>query len=182
MEIKFKLAETPQPQKRPPQFENKPSSLAFVHVNNPAQAKDKTTQRKVRRHVMKDIGRSRRLGSIQVETTTTPKSNSVSIPAYWGDVKVCVNFRRLFWAMDMVSEGLLSIAVIDPSCKLRKRLADGLGEHQTLVEIEQYTESVSLVRKAIVPENQACQNAVIGTVICLAIFDVSSQYPELACH
>ncbi|WZH47024.1 uncharacterized protein QYS62_008157 [Fusarium acuminatum] len=171
MEIRFKLAETHQPQKRP-QFENKPSSLAFVHVNNPAQAKDKTTQRKVRRHVMKDIGRSRRLGAIQLETTATPKNNSVSIPVYWGDVKVCVNFRRLFWAMDMVSEGLLSIAVIDPSRKLQKRLAEGLGDLQTFDEIEQYTESVSLVRKAIRPESQACQNAVIGTVICLAVFDM----------
>ncbi|KAH6954298.1 hypothetical protein DER45DRAFT_540439 [Fusarium avenaceum] len=171
MEIRFKVAKTPQPQKRP-QFENNPSSLAFVHVNNPAQAKDKTTQRKVRRHVMKDIGRSRRLGSIQVETTATPKNNSISIPAYWGDVKVCVNFRKLFWAMDMVSEGLLSIAVIDPSCKLRKRLAEGLGDLQTVDEIEQYTESVSLVRKAITPESQACENAIIGTVICLAVFDM----------
>jgi hypothetical protein len=181
MEIRFKLAETPQPQKRP-QFENKPSSLAFVHVNNPAQAKDKTTQRKVRRHVMKDIGRSRRLGAIQLETTATPKNNSVSIPVYWGDVKVCVNFRRLFWAMDMVSEGLLSIAVIDPSRKLQKRLAEGLGDLQTFDEIEQYTESVSLVRKAIRPESQACQNAVIGTVICLAVFDVSSRCRELVSY
>ncbi|SPJ89711.1 uncharacterized protein FTOL_13072 [Fusarium torulosum] len=182
MEIRFKLAETPLPQKRPPQFENNPSSLAFVHVNNPAQAKDKTTQRKVRRHVMKDIGRSRRLGSIQTATTTTPKSNSVSIPAYWGDVKVCVNFRQLFWAMDMVSEGLLSIAVVDPSCKLRKRLAESLGDPQTFDEIEQYTESVSLVRKAITPESQASQNAIIGTVICLAVFDVSSRYYVLVIY
>jgi hypothetical protein len=181
MEIRFKLAETPQPQKRP-KFENKPSSLAFVHVSNPAQAKDKTTQRKVRRHVMKDIGRSRRLGSIQTATTTTPRNNSVSVPAYWGDVKVCVNFRRLFWAMDMVSEGLLSIAVIDPSHKLRKRLAESLGDLQTFDEIEQYTESVSLVRKAIIPESQACQNAIIGTVICLAVFDVSSRCHMLATY
>jgi hypothetical protein len=84
--------------------------------------------------------------------------------------------------MDMVSEGLLSIAVIDPSRKLQNRLAEGLGGLQSFDEIEQYTESVSLVRKAITPESQACQNAVIGTVICLAVFDVSSRCRELVSY
>ncbi|KAF4445788.1 hypothetical protein F53441_10537 [Fusarium austroafricanum] len=169
MEIRFKSPKAPPAQGILQTSDIKPSTLAFVHVN-PTKAKDHATQRKIRRHVMKDIGRSRRLGVIQSEITSKP-THSVSIPAYWGDANVCVNFRRLFHAMDMVSEGLLSIAVIDPELKFKQRLAESFENPPSVGEIETYTESLGLVRRSIT-ETEVNENAVIGTVICLAIFDM----------
>lgn len=75
--------------------------------------------------------------------------------------------------MDMVSEGLLSIAIVDPVLRLRQKLTATFESPPTVEEIQQYTESLSLVREGIEAESKASENAVIGTVICLATFDVS---------
>lgn len=162
------------------------SGLIFVNINSPAQIKDKATRRKIRRHVMKGIGRSRRSDATHSAnesraTAALSRSPPRAIPLYWGDVKSCVNFKRLFWAMDMVSEGLLALAVADSAHEFRQRLDKGLASAQQqdldqarfLDEMEQYTESLSLVRKSIIaPESQAGRYAIIGTIICLAVFDV----------
>lgn len=168
MEIKFKVQKAPTIPKPPLRNNTEPSTLAFVQVN-PAK-KDKAAQRKIRQHVMKDIGLSRRMGTVR---TPNPTSESIFIPTYWGDAQVCYNFRRLFRAMDMVSEGLLSIAIVDPVLRLRQKLTATFESPPTVEEIEQYTESLSLVREGIEAESKASENAVIGTVICLATFDVS---------
>ncbi|KAF5594115.1 uncharacterized protein FSUBG_9537 [Fusarium subglutinans] len=167
MEIRFKVPKTASIPKHPPKNNTQPSTLAFVQVN-PAK-KDKAAQRKIRQHVMKDIGLSRRMSTVR---TPHPTSESIFIPTYWGDAQVCYNFRRLFRAMDMVSEGLLSIAIVDPVLRLRQKLTATFESPPTLEEIQQYTESLSLVREGIEVESKASENAVIGTVICLATFDM----------
>ncbi|PNP76593.1 hypothetical protein FNYG_10012 [Fusarium nygamai] len=167
MEIKFKVQKFPKIPKPHPSNNTQPSTLAFVQVN-PAK-KDDAAQRKIRQHVMKDIGLSRRMGTVR---TPHPTSQSIFIPTYWGDAQVCYNFRRLFRAMDMVSEGLLSIAIVDPVLRLRQKFTETFESPPTLEEIEQYTESLSVVREGIEVESKACENAVIGTVICLATFDM----------
>jgi hypothetical protein len=168
MEIKFKVQKVPTIPKTPLKTNTQPSTLVFVQVN-PAK-KDKAAQRKIRQHVMKDIGLSRRMGTVR---TPHPTSESIFIPTYWGDAQVCYNFRRLFRAMDMVSEGLLSIAIVDPDLRMRQKLSQTFESPPTVEEIQQYTESLSLVREGIEVESKACENAIIGTVICLATFDVS---------
>ncbi|KAF5554310.1 hypothetical protein FMEXI_2061 [Fusarium mexicanum] len=173
MEIKFKVQKTVSFPKPPPKNNPQPSTLAFVQVN-PAK-KDKAAQRKIRQHVMKDIGLSRRMGTVR---TPHPTSESIFIPTYWGDAQVCYNFRRLFRAMDMVLEGLLSIAIVDPVLRLRQKLTATFESPPTLEEIQQYTESLSLVREGIEVESKACENAVIGTVICLATFDMRAGNSE----
>ncbi|KAH7151519.1 hypothetical protein DER46DRAFT_563178 [Fusarium sp. MPI-SDFR-AT-0072] len=173
MEIKFKVQTAPAIPKPPPKNNTQPSTLAFVQVN-PAK-KDKAAQRKIRQHVMKDIGLSRRMGTVR---TPNPTSQSIFIPTYWGDAQVCYNFRRLFRAMDMVSEGLLSIAIVDPVLRLRQKLTATFESPPTLEEIQQYTESLSLVREGIEVESKASENAVIGTVICLATFDMRAGNSE----
>ncbi|KAG4286314.1 hypothetical protein FPRO06_07574 [Fusarium proliferatum] len=173
MEIKFKVQKAPTIPKPPLRNNTEPSTLAFVQVN-PAK-KDKAAQRKIRQHVMKDIGLSRRMGTVR---THNPTSESIFIPTYWGDAQVCYNFRRLFRAMDMVSEGLLSIAIVDPVLRLRQKLTATFESPPTVEEIEQYTESLSLVREGIEAESQASENAVIGTVICLATFDMRAGNSE----
>ncbi|ENH72199.1 hypothetical protein FOC1_g10006572 [Fusarium oxysporum f. sp. cubense race 1] len=173
MEIKFKVQKAPAIPKPPPKNNTQPSTLAFVQVN-PAR-KDKAAQRKIRQHVMKDIGLSRRMGAVR---TPDPTSQSIFIPAYWGDAQVCYNFRRLFRAMDMVSEGLLSIAIVDPVLRFRQKLTATFESPPTVEEIQQYTESLSLVRKGIEAESKASENAVIGTVICLATFDMRAGNSE----
>uniref|UniRef100_A0A0D2YA34 Uncharacterized protein n=1 Tax=Fusarium oxysporum (strain Fo5176) TaxID=660025 RepID=A0A0D2YA34_FUSOF len=173
MEIKFKVQKAPAIPKPPPKNNTQPSTLAFVQVN-PAK-KDKAAQRKIRQHVMKDIGLSRRMGAVR---TPDPTSQSIFIPTYWGDAQVCYNFRRLFRAMDMVSEGLLSIAIVDPVLRLRQKLTATFESPPTVEEIQQYTESLSLVREGIEAESKASENAVIGTVICLATFDMRAGNSE----
>ncbi|RYP84717.1 hypothetical protein DL770_005169 [Monosporascus sp. CRB-9-2] len=146
------------------------SRLTFVNIDCPMQIKSETTQRKIRRHVMKDIGRSRRRDAVHSPSTgqsaiTVSRSLPHSIPSYWGDVKVCVNFQRLFWAMDMVSEGLLALAMADSAHEFRERLDMSLDDTLrqkrqldqagSLGDMKQYTESLSLVRKSIVaPESR----------------------------
>jgi len=170
MEIKFKVQKAPEVSKPLLKSNYQPSTLEFVQVN-PAK-KDKAAQRKIRQHVMKDIGLSRRMGAVR---KPHPTSESVFIPTYWGDAQVCYNFRRLFRAMDMVSEGLLSIAIVDPVLRLRQKITATFESPPTVEEIEQYTQSLSLVREGIEAESKASENAVIGTVICLATFDVSPE-------
>ena len=160
--------------------------LTFVNVDCPMQIKSETTQRKIRRHVMKDIGRSRRRDAARVRSPNTGQSAITvsrslphSIPSYWGDVKVCINFQRLFWAMDMVSEGLLALALADSAHEFRERLDMTLDQAASLHDMNQYTESLSLVRKSIVaPESRVSCHAIIGTIICLAVFDVRRPYPR----
>ncbi|KAF5617511.1 uncharacterized protein FTJAE_12640 [Fusarium tjaetaba] len=173
MEIKFKVQKVPTIPKPHTRNNTQPSTFAFVQVN-PAK-KDKAAQRKIRQHVMKDIGLSRRMGTVR---TPHPTSESIFIPTYWGDAQVCYNFRRLFRAMDMVSEGLLSIAIVDPVLRLRQKFTASFESPPTVEEIEQYTESLSLVREGIEVESKACENAVIGTVICLATFDMRAGNSE----
>ncbi|KAF5637831.1 hypothetical protein F52700_4533 [Fusarium sp. NRRL 52700] len=173
MEIKFKVQKAPTIPKPPLKTNTQPSTLAFVQVN--PTKKDKAAQRKIRQHVMKDIGLSRRMGTVR---TPHPTSESIFIPTYWGDAQVCYNFRRLFRAMDMVSEGLLSIAIVDPVLRLRQKVTATFERPSTVEEIEQYTESLSLVREGIEVESKASENAVIGTVICLATFDMRAGNSE----
>ncbi|KAF5699982.1 hypothetical protein FMUND_14527 [Fusarium mundagurra] len=173
MEIKFRVQKTPAVPKLPPKNNTHPSTLTFVQVN-PAK-KDKAAQRKIRQHVMKDIGLSRRMGTVR---TPHPTSESIFIPTYWGDAQVCYNFRRLFRAMNVVSEGLLSIAIVDPVLRLRQKFTATFETSPTVEEIEQYTHSLSVVREGIEVESKASENAVIGTVICLATFDMRAGNSE----
>ncbi|ESU17652.1 hypothetical protein FGSG_11083 [Fusarium graminearum PH-1] len=172
MEIKFKLQKTPYTQPPRTQKAQKPSSLAFVHVDNPKQAKDKETLNKVRRHVMKDIGRSRRSRITQNVTVANPFPQSAQAPTYWGDVEVCVNFKRLLWAMEMVSGALLSITVVEPSIGDQQKISRRIYGPPSLKDIELYTQSLGTVRESILAESRIRRKAVIGTVICLSVFDM----------
>lgn len=194
MKLKFKV-QTASLDKQASKREDPPlaSRLTFVNVNCPMQIKSASTQRKIRSHVMTEIGRSRRRKngvrspsrgrSVTVASTSVPRS----IPSYWGEVRVCINYERLFRAMDMVSDGLLTLAMADSAHKFRenldRKLADTLQHNPqseqawSLSEMEQYTESLSLVRKSIVaPDSRASCYAIIGTIICLAVFDVRRLY------
>ncbi|KAJ4248349.1 hypothetical protein NW762_012678 [Fusarium torreyae] len=151
MEFRFKIPKTAHVQHPSSQkCQDLPSTLAFVNVNNPTQIKEKATQRKIRRHVMKDIGLSRRMGTVHHDTSALSQSQ----PLFWGDINVCVNFKTLFEAMDMVSEGLLAIAVLDPSLNFQRKLDERLNSPETVDEMKQYTESLSLVRTSITPESR----------------------------
>ncbi|KAK4151637.1 hypothetical protein C8A00DRAFT_45210 [Chaetomidium leptoderma] len=163
MKLKFKVQTASLDKHAPKQKDQSPlaSRLTFVNVDRPTQIKSEATQRKIRRHVMKDIGRSRRRGAVRSPGTdqsaiTVPRSLPPSIPSYWGDVKVCINFQRLFWAMDMVSEGLLALTMADSAHEFRESLdinLDGTlkqgpqpGQAEPLRQMKQYTESLSLIR------------------------------------
>ncbi|KAH6682212.1 hypothetical protein F5X68DRAFT_24476 [Plectosphaerella plurivora] len=165
MKLRFKVQTAPSVEQPPAR--SRPSTLAFVHVDRPDQINTVAAQRKIRRHVMKDIGRARRMGGVVV----VPRA----VPTYWGDLRVCGNFRRLFWAMDAVSDGLLALAAAEAH-EWRARLETGLAREQ--YELEQYTESLGLVRRSFVAEDRASRHAVIGTIICLAMFDMRAGNQE----
>ena len=177
-------------------------ALAFVNVDNPDQIKDQATQRKIRRHVMTTIGQSRRKYPTRpieqgkdVAAATAKGSQQIlgpllhPTPSYWGEVNICPNFKRLFQAMDMVSKGLLSMTVDDTTRKSGERVYKGFHDVQRGNEqdpagfsykIRQYTDSLILVRKSIdVMEGPASRHAIIGTVICLAYFDVRNHIRNL---
>jgi hypothetical protein len=162
MKLRFKVQTAPSSD-RPSHA--RPSRLAFVNVDRPDQIKTAAAQRRIRRHVMKDIGRARRRGVDARVLRLAPV-----VPSYWGDIQVCPNFRRLFWAMDAVSEGLLALAVAEAH-EWRARLEGGLAQEQ--YELKQYTESLGVVRRSVAADDRASRHAVIGTIICLAVFDVS---------
>jgi hypothetical protein len=173
MKLKFRLQQTPNTQPHRTQKVEKPSSLAFIHVSDPTQSKDKATLRKVRRHVMKDIGRSRRSGVTQEPVAKQPLHQFVQMPTYWGDVQICVPVKRLFWAMDMLSAGFVSVAVVDPKVRAQQKVNQSLDLPPSLTDIEQYTESLGMVRQTLLSGSRVSRYAAIGTMICLAVFDVS---------
>ncbi|OBS22625.1 hypothetical protein FPOA_08960 [Fusarium poae] len=94
------------------------------------------------------------------------------MPTYWGDVQVCVNVKRVFWAMEMVSGALLSITVVDPAIRHRQKITRRQDEPPSLRDIELYTKSLGTVRKSILAESQIRRRAIMGTVICLSMFDM----------
>ncbi|KAM0413193.1 hypothetical protein ACHAPD_008280 [Fusarium lateritium] len=172
MEFKFKLQKTPHSHPARAQKAQKPSSLVFVNVSNPKEAKDRATLQKVRRHVMKDIGRSRK-SPLSYDSTATKSLYQVGqMPTYWGDVQVCVNVKRVFWAMEMVSGALLSITIVDPAIRDQQKITRRQDQPPSLKDIEQYTQSLGTVRKSILAESFVRQRAIMGTVICLAVFDM----------
>ncbi|KAL1873443.1 hypothetical protein VTK73DRAFT_988 [Phialemonium thermophilum] len=191
MKLKFKVqAISPAAHAHDETQDSRASSLSFVNISHPTQINQQATRHQIRRHVMKDIGRSRRRTLAVsrpksrygvVEATSSPLARA--IPLYWGDVKVCPNFQRLFRSMDMVSEGLLALALADSAHGFRQTLDEGLGDRwrreqapswgPSLDEMRQYTDSLSLVRRSItIGQDGTHRYAVIGTIICLAVFDM----------
>jgi hypothetical protein len=78
--------------------------------------------------------------------------------------------------MDNVSEGLLSMTMSEALHRSREKAALGQMHQQTqsLCHVKQYTESITLVRSSMfTSKSTARRHAVLGTIICLAYFDVS---------
>ena len=192
MEPKFKQQRIPRSETAGSSKEGfQASELAFINVDNPTQLKDPSTRRKIHRHVMKEIGRTRRRDFIHpiekhrdaaAPMTVRRVSSSLPrlFPSYWGEIDVCANFKRLFRAMDMVSEGLLSLVVVE---SLRKSPASldmdlyGPFHVGSWDEMKLYTETLHFVRMSIGLQSRASRYAIIGTIICLAHFDVSGAIP-----
>lgn len=183
MKIRFKVQAAPptkpaqkqQPQQRAGQ---QAATLHFINIDEPDQLREQATQRKIRRHVMKDVNRARK--RLATEQGIDPYQIALFADAqYWGDFETCPNFERVFRAMDYVSEGLLKIVFTDSAFILSDRdyvkFADArdklpLAEDAAIKQISQYTDSVSLVRRSI--HRDASRYAVIGTIICLSYIDV----------
>ncbi|KAI9162905.1 alcohol dehydrogenase [Paramyrothecium foliicola] len=168
-------------------------TFAFVHTDNPEQVKAKAAQRRIRRHVMASIGKSRRKytaytpegcrdSTAALTLQQLPKPLPSRYPSHWAEVRVCHNFIRLFRAMDMVSKGLLSITVDDTVRKSRRRsyqrphynyLENERDVTGSLCEMKQYTDSIGLLRTHIrATDNSLNRHVITGTVICLAHYDV----------
>jgi hypothetical protein len=158
------------------------TTLAFVNVNDPKQFKDSLVQRKIRQHVMHTTVQARTKcrpkkgdrGKGQV-VNQIPQHLMVAAPNSWIDVKICANFKRLFFAMDNVSEGLLSMTMSEALHRTReKAVLDQVKQQtQSLCHMKQYTESITLVRSSMLTsQSTSRRHAVLGTIICLAYFDM----------
>ncbi|OAA72378.1 alcohol dehydrogenase [Cordyceps fumosorosea ARSEF 2679] len=186
--LKFRLQPVPQQAPNPAADYTAPE-LEFVHIEQPAQMKDAATQRRIRRHVMRNVDRARGGGraasSVVVRRSTSDRVKGLVLaptPAGLDYFGVCSRFECLFRSMDMISEGLLAMTVADLSFHSRLTVGDDLGQLQSLPlykqerpinGISQYTESVHLVRESMAQlQHEPSRNAVMGTIICLAYLDM----------
>jgi hypothetical protein len=173
---KFRIKTIPSPlTHQPAPQSSRDLTLAFISVDNPGLTKDKAAQSKIRRHVMLNIGKSRRKQPDSHPPPTLdrpPYSLTLLSPSHWGEVNICPNFKRLFKAMDVVSQGALAI-VVDDAIRSPPVTSDGHRHFHSHREMALYTDSLGLIRKHMIPAiNPPNLYAIIGTVICLAYFDL----------
>lgn len=155
------------------------AELAFINVSAPEEMQDKRNQHKVRRHVMKDIGFSRRRSTV-VDTplpVALPRSLA-PVPAYLGQMRVCHYFQRIFRAIVVFDDEILTLALSDaaPDFSQPLNLDARSVERQPIqtMTMLKYTSSLGLVRHQLLEsENMSSHSATIGTIICLAFYDVS---------
>jgi hypothetical protein len=174
MKLRFKLQDVPDVVSK--DLTN--SDLAFVHVTDPKQAKHKSTQRVIRRHVMKDIGAARRRGMALAHPRlylTVPQPLP-PVPQFLDDMKVCIHFQRVFLALDLFDAGALDLALASAAFDFSNtsRMGGYTWDIRALRAMKQYTASIGHLRGELVrPTTQASRNAAIGIALCLAFYDVS---------
>lgn len=155
------------------------AELAFINVSTPDEIRDKRNQHKVRRHVMKDIGLSRRRAIVIDEPLPFPMPRSfVPVPAYLGQMRVCHYFQRVFRAIAVFDDEILSLALSDsaPDFSQPFIMDAGAVERQPLqtMTMTKYTSTLGLVRHQLLDsEDMSSHSATVGTIICLAFYDVS---------
>lgn len=162
------------------------SQLAFIHIDNPEQIRDRKTQRRIRRHVMKDIGTTRRRGYRQLITTSLPYIPSIPqslfpIPSYVGDIKVCLHYQRIFRALEVVDQEALSLALGEIAFDFSGHMGVDLETFRTkdftdqlpMEAMRSYTNSLGAIRDTLKkPWHGSDRGCAISTVICLAFYDV----------
>lgn len=155
------------------------TGLVFVNIDSPEQLKDPNVQRKIRRQAMREIGKSRRREARQETCPAVPPPLSL-VPVYQQGINICQHFRRVFFALGLDSDGALRLVMADIVADFAHRA--GVSDSSTGGQLEEamrrYTNSLEVVRARMAPFGsadvwkQVDRDHAIGTVICLAFYDV----------
>lgn len=190
LKLRFKLQigpDTQQPNSATVQEAHAP--ICFVNIDKPGQIQSRANKRIIRKQAMRDVGYSRRRDVVPSSAALTPYAPTHHKIVYWADINICKNFKRLFWSMNMVSQGLLELAVVDVARSPRPRRTRHIPgclakpSNVTNTDLRTYTDALYLVRSSISLLNEESHlYTIIGTATCLAYFDASIAYPNRGDH
>lgn len=164
-----------------------PTEFAFINNDNPDKIKDPKTRRTVRRHVMKDIGMSRRRGGCTPSSRTTPTHPlSPTIPSFvpyldsWEDSQAASNVASIYLALDIVDEAVLRLCRTNIALNFLRQEPRAVNKLNMESDecLKVYTRSISFVRQTLLPGeslDESVSDAMLGTIVCLAFYDVSPQ-------
>jgi hypothetical protein len=171
-----------------------PTEFAFINNDNPDKIKDPKTRRTVRRHVMKDIGMSRRRGGC-TPSSRSPSTHHLSptIPSFvpyldsWEDTQAGSNVASIYLALDIVDDAVLRLCKTNLALNFLRdepRAVNKLNmESDECLKV--YTRSISFVRQTLLPGeilDESVSDSMLGTIVCLAFYDVSTQSITWRCH
>ena len=167
-----------------PQQITMPTEFAFISNDNPEKIKDPKTRRIVRRHVMKDIGLARRRGGVAHSRASSAHPLSPTIPSFvpyldsWDDVQVCSDVASIYLSLDIVDEAVVRLCRTNLALNFLRQQPRTVNKLDMESEgsLQVYTGSITFVRQTLLQGealSESVSDAMLGTIVCLAFFDVS---------
>jgi hypothetical protein len=163
-----------------------PTEFAFINNDNPDKIKDPKTRRTVRRHVMKDIGMSRRRGGCTSSSRTTPTHPlSPTIPSFvpyldsWEDSQAGSHVASIYLALDIVDEAVLRLCRTNLALNFLRQEPRAVNKLNMESDecLKVYTRSISFVRQTLLPGeilDESVSDSMLGTIVCLAFYDMQN--------
>lgn len=149
------------------------TQLAFINISTPGEIRDRYNQHIIRSHVMRDIAISRRRGALVDLSSESVGSRPA---AGLQQVNVCSYLQRIFRALVLYDKTALSLVLVDTGCHASQVFGNFIGNtaQQPLDALSKYTKLIGLIRGQLLQHGGiSAYDAVIGTIICLAFYDVS---------
>lgn len=165
------------------------TGLNFVNIAHPDEIRDTTKQRKIRRHVMKNIGKSRRrdqrcpsVGPPRLAPFTSLGWTPVeTVLLSW--LPMCPYWDQVFSAMKQVNDGPRELSLCHPVIEAPPpNPGSNPGRELVTPRLEHYNKSLNSIRAdlADLRDNARVYEAIV-TIVRLAVYDVSLP-PELCVY
>lgn len=157
------------------------TGLNFVNIAHPDEIRGTTKQRNIRRHVMKNIGKSRRRDQ-QCLVVGPPRL--ASFPSLgWTPVEtvllyrlpMCSHWDQVFSAVKQVNYGARELSICHPAIEAAPPITVSTpGREPVTPRLEHYTKFLNSIRVdlADLRDNARVYEA-IATIVRLAVYDVS---------
>lgn len=151
--------------------------LTFVNIASPNEIKDARRQTKIRRHVMKKIGLSRRRGA-SVLTPGDSRAVSRPTPAFIPRMpQLCPYWQGIFLGLSLLDDNSMKLCLGDAAVEFAQTddyRAQFLGHNNVVTTLVQYSKSIEIIRHSLCLFDEGGKvQATIGTIIGLAFYDVS---------
>ncbi|CAM1510719.1 Fc.00g010540.m01.CDS01 [Cosmosporella sp. VM-42] len=151
------------------------TGLTFVSIDRPDQIRDSAKQRRIRRHVMKSIGLSRRRESL----FNSRNSRSVAVTptlAIPDAIMICPYWRNIYLAIGLMDDGAQRLCLEAAAVDFERlenfefhALQKGLVEHN----LQQYNQSLEFIKDCLAQSGDRPNTyAAVGTIIGLAFYDM----------